>query len=390
MASPTTTRSQPFWESFRQQMPVSNQWSYLDHAAVAPLSEPASQAIQAWAMEAASQGDTVWPEWSRGIERVRRRAAELIGALPEEIALVNNTTTGISLIAEGLPWEKGDNIITLEDEFPSNLYPWMNLQSRGVECRQLPTDRGRIDLNRLAEAVDGRTRVVSISWVGYSTGYRHDLAEIAELVHRRGALLMVDAIQGLGVFPIDVAGAGIDFLAADGHKWMLGPEGAGILFIQGEHLERLRPWGIGWNSMVQGNDFTNTEMNLKNTAARYEGGSLNMPGFMALGASLELLLGLGMENVAARVLELTDEACVRLERLGAEVVSHRGENNRSGIVSFTLPGKTPNVIRQRAIEQKVALACRAGYVRMSPHAYNTLEDLDRLEEVLRVEMLVGE
>lgn len=383
------TLTQPFWETFRQQMPVSKRWAYLDHAAVAPLSEPAQQAITAWSMEAAEQGDTVWLEWSRGIERVRRRAAELLGALPDEVALVSNTTTGISIVAEALPWKQGDNVVTLADEFPSNLYPWLNLASRGVECRRLPTDRGHFDLNGLEELIDGRTRLVSLSWVGYSTGYRAPLDKIAELVHRRGALLMVDAIQGLGVFPLDVGALGIDFLAADGHKWLLGPEGAGLLFIHGEHLERMRPLGVGWNSVVHSHDFTKIEMNLKNTAARYEGGSQNMVGMMALGASLELLLGLGIENVESRVLELTDEACRRLERLGAEVVSHREVKEesdcRSGIVSFNLPNQSPEAVRQRALAQGIALSCRAGYLRISPHAYNSFADFDRLEEVLRVE-----
>ena len=390
----THLSTRPFWEVFRQQMPVAQRWAYFDHAAVAPLSEPAQQAISAWSMEAAEQGDTVWPEWSRGIERVRRRSAELVGALPEEIALVSNTTTGICLVAEGLPWRQGDNVVTLADEFPSNLYPWLNLAARGVECRRLPTDRGRFDLDQLADLIDGHTRLVSLSWVGYSTGYRCNLRQVADIAHRRGALLMVDAIQGLGVFPIDVGQLGIDFLAADGHKWLLGPEGAGLLFIHGEHLETLRPLGVGWNSVTHAHDFTNAEMTLKNTAARYEGGSQNMVGMMALGASLELLLGLGIESIAERVLEVTDEACRRLERLGAEIVSHRdrgdGVDCRSGIVSFDLPGRSPQIVRQRALAQGVALACRAGHLRISPHAYCSMEDLDRLESVLRSEMLAGD
>ena len=218
----------------------------------------------------------------------------MIGAHPEEIALVGNTTAGISLVAEGIDWRPGDNVVTLADEFPSNVYPWFNLASRGVETRRVPTDvSGRLDIDQLAEACDERTRVVTVSWIGFATGYRHDVKRIASIAHEQGALMFLDAIQGLGVFPLDVNEMGIDFLAADGHKWMLGPEGAGIAYIRREHLEKLRPIGVGWHSVMPGQDYTHIELNLRPTAARYEGGSQNNAGMLAFGASLELLTGFG-------------------------------------------------------------------------------------------------
>jgi cysteine desulfurase/selenocysteine lyase len=319
---------------------------------------------------------------------MRATAARMIGADADEIALVGNTTAGISLIAEGLDWKPGDNVITLADEFPSNVYPWMNLESRGVETRRVPTDvSGRLDLDRLAEACDERTRIVTVSWIGFATGYRHDVARIVEIAHKRGALMFLDAIQGLGVFPLDVNELGIDFMAADGHKWLLGPEGAGIAYIRRENLDRLRPIGPGWHSVVPGQDYTHIELNLRNAAARYEGGSQNNAGFLALGASLELLSDLGAENLAASVIDITEKACERLTKAGATIVSdrrmdYRGGQQRSGIVSFELPGRDPIALKKHAKEQDVVFGCRAGRLRISPHAYNNEADLDRLVDSL--------
>jgi cysteine desulfurase / selenocysteine lyase len=300
---------------------------------------------------------------------------------------VPNTTAGISLVAEGIDWRSGDNVVTLADEFPSNAYPWLNLASRGVETRRVPTENGRLDLDKLAAAIDARTRIVSVSWVGYATGYRHDIERIVQLPHDRGALMMLDAIQGVGAFPLDVRKTPVDFLAADGHKWMLGPEGAGIAYIRREHLERLRPIGVGWHSVVHASDYMRIELDLKPTAARYEGGSQNMAGMLGLGASLDLLLDLGMEDVAAAILDITDRACERLREAGATIVSdrrpeHRGGKQRSGIVAFELAGRDPLAVKKHCLTRQVVLSCRAGRLRISPHAYNNEEDLDQLIDAL--------
>jgi len=377
----------PVWDDFRADMPVCEQWAYLDHAAVAPIPQSAQQAIHAWADEAASHGDTVWSGWAQRMERVRVLAASMIGAAADEIALVPNTTTGISLVAEGLPWRAGDNVVILANEFPSNQYPWMNLAARGVETRRVSVDRVAIDPHRIAAACDARTRVVAISWVGYASGWRIDVDEIAEVAHAGGALLMLDAIQGLGVFPLDVALTPIDFLAADGHKWMLGPEGAGLLYVRREHLERLRPLNVGWQSVVQGQDFSTIALNLRPAASRYEGGSQNMVGFTGLEASLDLLArcGLGPRGtaIAERVLAVTDLACERLSQFGAQIHSDRSEPCRSGIVVFDVPGRDPVVLRNRCLQRGVAINTRGGRLRISPHAYNNEEDIDRLIDALQ-------
>ena len=383
MASDTVKTLRPDWDELRRAMPVARQWAYFDHAAVAPISQPARDVLIAWSQDLAENGDVNWNDWAARLADVRERGAALIGADPSEIALVRNTTEGINLVAEGFPWREGDNCITLADEFPSNQYPWMNLASRGVECRRVAPEAGRVDLAAIERACDARTRVVAISWVNFAHGWRNDLDALADLAHRRGALLFVDAIQALGVFPLDVGRTRIDFLAADGHKWLLGPEGAGLFYVRREHLDLLRPLGVGWNSVRHDRDYNHIELTVKDTAARYEGGTYNMPGLQALGASLDLLAQYKIQDIAERLLEITDDACRRLEAIGARVVSHREPERASGIVAFEMPTGNPLAIKKRLLAQQVVVSCRAGRLRISPHAYTNGDDLDRLIDALR-------
>ena len=360
-------------------MPVAKRWAYLDHAAVAPISGPARDAMRTWLGDAAGNGDVNYPAWIEQVEQLRSRLATLIGAAPDEIALLENTTAGICAVAEGMPWHEGDNVVTRADEFPSNQYPWLHLADRGVEVRRIEVgDDGRLEPERLDAACDERTRLVSLSWVAYANGWRHDLDTVAEIAHRHGALLFVDAIQGLGVFPIDVSRTSIDFLAADGHKWLLGPEAAAVFYIRREHLDHLRPTGVGWKSVVDDMDFKHIDLRLKPSAARYEGGSPNTAGLLGLGASVDLLTQIGTERIARRVLEVTDLACERLRGIGAQIVSDRSPEHTSGIVTFRLPGQEPAVVRQRCLDRGVVLSCRGAGLRISPHAYNNDEDIDRL------------
>jgi cysteine desulfurase/selenocysteine lyase len=371
------------WGWFRSQMPVARRWAYLDHAAVAPLSKPAQDALVQWAEDATCNGDTSYADWSDRLEAVRTAAAGMIAAEPHELALLRNTTEGINVVAEGFPWRPGDNVVTRADEFPSNQYPWMNLASRGVETRRIALDGSKLDYDRLAAACDRRTRIVTISWVSYADGWRHDVDRLAQISHDCGALLLLDAIQALGVFPLDVKQTPVDFLAADGHKWLLGPEGAAVFFTRREHLDLLRPLGLGWNSVRDPHDFARIELVLKDSASRYEGGSPNMAGLLALGASLRLLARFPVQQIARRVLELTDLACQRLQQIGAVITSDRRQPHKSGILAFQLPGRDPESIRQRCLRQGVVLSCRAGRLRISPHAYNDASDLDRLIEALQ-------
>lgn len=384
---PGTTDQADIWQRFRDLMPVTRKWAYFDNAAVGPLPVPTHEAVVRWADESLQEGDTVWPTWSSGIEKTRQAAARMLAASPDEIALVPNTTIGISHVAEGYPWLDGDNVVTLANEFPSNLYPWMNLQSRGVETRLVPVDGVRPDLSRLLDTCDERTRIIAASWVGYATGFRIDVSELVRAAHQRGILVSLDAIQGLGVFPLNVRETEVDFVAADGHKWMLGPEGAGLLYVRRDHLPTLRPMHVGWNSVVQKYDYDRIDLDLRHTAARYEGGSHSMVGFLGFSASLEMLasFGLGPEQspIAERVLEITDLACERLREAGATIISDRQREHRSGIVAFELPGQDPVEVRKRCLSQQIVVSCRGGRIRIAPHAYANEDDVEQLVAALK-------
>lgn len=387
--SNSSTNSSVDWSVYRaKNFPVVNKWSYFDHAAVSPLPTPATLAIQKWMTAATQEGDAVWPEWAARVEEIRKTAANLVNALPTEIAFTPSTTAGISYVAEGLHWKEGDNIVLPSGEFPSNLYPWMHLKNSGVELRIVETSPlGEIDLNQISEACNQRTRLVSMSWVGYGTGYRIDPAAAAKVAHDNGALFFLDAIQGLSVFPMDVKHCDIDFFAADGHKWMMGPEGAGLFYCKQEHLNILKPKGIGWNSVKNPYAFGNVELELKDSASRYEGGTQNMCGIHALGGSLDLITETGVNPIASpigeRVLFLTDLFCEKMESLGFTTKCSRFGNSRSGIIGFTKENFDPNEARNRLLENGVVSSVRKGLLRFSPHAYNNEEDIDRAITTLK-------
>lgn len=376
------------WPQFRKEMPVTQRWAYFDHAAVGAIPQLAFDRISRWASEALLDGHAVWGNWSKLHEGTRLTAASLVNAQPTEISLVPNTSFGINLVAEGFPWQAGDNVVIPEHEFPSNIYPWMQLKDRGVELRVVELDGVRVPADAILDAVDSRTRIVSVSWVGYASGYRIDPCELAERVHERGALFFLDAIQGLGVFPLDVSRTPIDFFAADGHKWLLGPEGAGLFYLREQHLNLLRPLNIGWNSVAHGNDFSRVELNLRRTASRYESGTQNMAGFIGLGASLETLakFGLGPTHsaIGERVLELTDTLAERMLEAGWILGSDRSSQAvKSGILGFEVPGADSLKLKQQLHSERVVVSFRGGKLRLAVHAFNDHSDFDRLFAAVR-------
>jgi selenocysteine lyase/cysteine desulfurase len=368
------------WEAVRRdEFPVARRWAYLDHAAVAPLPRRSGDVLRDWIARQEDHGVVVWPDHERRLEQARDAAAALIGADRDEIAFINSTTQGIGLVAEGFPWRPGDTVVTASDEYPSNLYPWMNLESRGVGVRQVPSRAGRILLDDVAAAMDGSTRVLAISHVEFATGFRNDLDALGELCRSRGVALFVDAIQGLGPHRIDVKRTPIDFLAADGHKWLLGPEGAGLLFVRRDWIDRLRPLGVGWHSVVGSYNAPVPEFRLKPTAQRWEGGSFAMPGLLTFGASLDLFFEWGLEAVERRIADRADRVRELARSAGWTVYSPARPAERSAIVVLERDGVDP-AAAARALRERhgVVAACRRGRLRISPHVYNNDEDLSRL------------
>jgi len=384
---PTASVEESPWQWWREQMPICGNWAYFDHAAVAPLSGPAAEASRQFIDQAVSAGDTLWPEWAAKIEHLRRSTAELLDADPAEICMIPNTSTGISLVAEGWPWQHGENVIVPEGEFPSNLFPWLNQRERGVELRLVPRHQGEVRVADLIDRIDDQTRIIAVSWVGYASGYRIDIAELVREAHQRGVLVFLDAIQGLGIFPLNVSEIPVDFLAADGHKWLLGPEGAGVAMIRREHLPKIRCGNVGWGSVKNSHNYKDPVFELRDTAARFESGSANMLGAAALSASMELFLQIrrrhGEQAIAKRILELTVNLDHQLREAGANTRMPVDPRHQSGILTFEVPGVDPIEVRKTGLQRNVVVSCRDGGVRASVHAYNNADDLRRLVSVVQ-------
>jgi selenocysteine lyase/cysteine desulfurase len=368
------------------EFPILGACDFFNHAGVSPLPRRAGDALRHFAdrYERRAYLDS---GFYRQVEDLRRSAAALINAGPDEIAFVKNTSEGIATVAAGLDWRTGDRIVTSNVEYPANMYPWMDVARRhGAELVTVPEITRDADGSRLvplesilAAADHWRTRLVALSHVEYASGQRHDLAAIGRFCRDRQILFCVDAIQSMGVLPLDVRAMNVDFCAADGHKWLLGPEGAGLFFCRRELLTTLRPLSIGWLNVVNDQDYGHYDLTLKPDARRFECGTHNIPGLLALKASLELLSAIGTPNVAARLKHLTDHAIGGLSAKGYSIISPRQGDEWSGILSFTSPTHDPQQIwRTLRTEHNTELALREGRLRISAHLYNTEEQLDRL------------
>lgn len=369
-------------ENIRDLFPVTKNYNFQNHAGVAPLSRPAAEAMRTYIGELAEEAG-IRSGFYRHAEQVRRSAARLINALPEEVTFIKNTTEGIGWVANGLSWNTGDNVVTTNVEFPANVYPWMGLKGRGVQLKMLPEENGRVPVERMADAIDSRTRVLSVSAVQFASGYRADLASLGKLCKQKGVLFCVDAIQALGAFPIDVKGMYIDFLAADGHKWLCGPEGCGIFYCDSALIGHLKPVIAGWLCMKGALDFGNYKFEFVDDARKFDTGSYNLAGIYGLGASIDMFLEFGVQQVADHVLGLTDRLVAGLREKGYRVVSSRRPGEASGIVAFVSDRNDHERIQQHLQdEHRIVIAVREGRLRASPHVYNTFEEIDQLLEAL--------
>ncbi len=370
---------QPIWEKYRDQFPVTKNLVYLNHAAVGPLCRPAAEAMQQLAQDALQFGSEHYQQWMDTYQGLRVAAARMINAAPGEIALVKNTSEGIATVATGIDWKPGNIVVAFEEEFPANFYPWKRLEANGVHVRWLSISD---DLDRIDTACRG-ARMLAISYVQYLSGYRVNLEAIGEICARHGCFFLVDAIQGLGAFPIDVRAARIDALAADGHKWLLGPEGCGVLYVRQEVQDEIEPIEFGWTNVAKYYDYASRDMTLRPDAGRYECGTLNTIGCYGLRASYEFLLDVGIDNTAPAVQALGDRVRDGVTALGFETLGPRSPARGAGIVSFRKPGVDSRVIVSRLREAGIITAPRQGWVRCAPHFYIAPDEIDRMLAELR-------
>lgn len=382
-------------QNLRRQMPVTDDLVYLNHASIGPMPAAAAERVYQLARTVAATGDRRWPERNDANEAVRVQAARLLGARhPHEVAFTGNTSEALSALAWGFDWQAGDSVVGAAPEFPSNVYPWLSLAPLGVEYRPVAERDGRVPVEDLLAAAAERTRMVAISWVQYASGYRIDLARLAAGCRERGILLVVDVIQGAGALALDVDALGLDAVALASHKWLLGPEGVGLLYVSDRVVERFRSPRQGWRSVAGRFEWGAIDPTPAEGALRFEAGTLNVYGIHALGASLEMLLGATegdgtKQAIEARVLALTDRAAAGLERLGFELAvarSPHGEGGAptetSGIVAGRHPERTAEELSDALAERGIVTSYRAGRLRLSPHVYNTEDEIDRTLDVL--------
>jgi cysteine desulfurase/selenocysteine lyase len=361
-------------EAYRREFPITKKYIYLDHSGVAPASLRVADAIEKFLEESAEGGAFHYPSWLKRVGEIRSSCARLINAGPDEIAFVKSTSHGLSIVAEGLDWKRGDNVLIYEKEFPSNIYPWLNLRRKGVEVRTIPSRDGRLEISDMERLIDPRTRLLSISSVQFVNGFRIDLKRAGELCKQKNVFLCVDAIQSLGVIPMDVKTFHIDFLSADAHKWLLGPEGIGIFYCRRGLAGRLSPPLVGWKCVRNELDFDHPDFCLKTDALRFEEGSMNLLGIIGLGAAVDLLLEIGIKNIEERVLGLGNIIIREAEQRGFRVLTPKPGSERGGNV--TLSGNfDPVATRDRLREKGIMVNSRGGGLRVSPHFYNTKEEL---------------
>ena len=368
-------------ENIRKEFPVTSEIIFFDHARVAPLPKRVKQVVTAFIDDATRFGTAHYETWILELERTRKKFAELINANPDEIAFVKNTSEGISIVANGFDWQLGDNVVIPDIEFPANVYPWWNLKQRGVETRMVKSVEGRVLFDELIKQVDNRTRILSISSVECNSGFRSNLNRLGTFCKEKGILFFVDAIQSLGVLPLDVKKDHIDFLSADGHKWMLSVEGLGGFYISKNVVDRIRPTTMGWGNVVNAENFMDYDFTLQKDAKKFEEGTPNTISIHAFGAALGLLLETGIDNIEKRVITLGDYIIAELNRRNIKIYSSTLLNERSGNISFILD-KDVSKLYSFMLENKVKLTVRDGLVRFSPHFYNNEDEVLQVFDLL--------
>jgi cysteine desulfurase/selenocysteine lyase len=367
----------------RALFPLTDHWIYMNHAGLGPMSERGRAAVES-ALEAMTGGPFPGDYARQAAEEVRERLAALFNCPADCLTLPRTASHGISLLASGLDWQPGDNVVGARGEYPANVYPWMNLRRRGVEYRLASNKGGRVSVEEVLSLVDEHTRVVALSHVEFWNGFRVDIDAIGRECRERGVIMAVDATQSAGALRIDLSRLPIDFLAAGAYKWLLAPQGIGVAYFTPELLRRIQPPIVGTGSVRNREEYFRYDLTLEPSARRFEEASLSPLDLAAFRASLDIFLEVGMAVVEKRVLALGQRLAEGLDSHGYEVIAPwpRADSERSGIVSFKKPGAPPAEILRDLNAAHIVGRQHADFVRLSPHFYNTDEEVDRVLEVL--------
>jgi len=368
-------------ESARGLFPNTKHGIYFNHAAVSPLSSRVVSAIQAFLNERSeinveNYRTTLLPT----LNALRARLARYLNAQTRNLAFVPNTSYGLNLLAQGLSWKHGDRILLYEREFPANVQPFLALRKHGVEIDFLKDFNGEIQIDEVEQNITPNTRLVSLSYVQFLSGFRLNLDELSEVCRRTGCLLSIDAIQGFGAMPIDCTK--VDFMASGSHKWGMSPMGTGVAYFSDELLDRLEPVFVGWLSVEEAWDFSHYDKPLKQDASRYELGTYNWIGLVGMNAAFELFEEIGFDAVTEKILSLSEYFSNKLTHMGFELVCNPARENRSGIVSIKNVRNAEAVFRALA-ERRIEISLRENYLRFSPHFYNTCDECDEVVSQLK-------
>lgn len=379
LAMDRTTDSGLDHKRIRSLFPVTQNYIYLNHSAVSPLSTRVRDAMAGLIQDVTENGSFNYSSWLDTYSRSRESAARLVNANSHEVAFMHNTSAAISTVANGIDWRSGDNIVTCNVEFPSNIYPWMRIGTEhNVELKMAQERNGRIDIDELLSLVDDRTRVLTISWVQFASGYRSDIREIGRFCRNRGVIFFVDAIQALGALKMDVGDFCVDALAADGHKYLLGPEGAALFYVSDHIIGKIHPSTVGWMSVKNFNDMLNYDLTYQEGALKFECGTPNTAGIYGIGAALDLFLEIGPEEIENYVLELGAYLREQLRIKGYCVFGPGGPSECSQVVTCSHPRHSATELYELLLRKRVVTAPRIGRLRIAPHFYNTREEIDEL------------
>ncbi len=375
------------FDEMRALFPGAETMTYLNHAGVSPIARPVAEAGRG-VLDDLLMGDPVaaFGGHMKRQEALRATLGRMINAAPATVGFIKNTSHGLSIASQAIPFAPGDVIVTAASEYPSNIYPWMAQEWRGVRTHLVAPDEDGIvreeDLLAACEA-NPTTRVLAVSWVQWGTGQRMDLPRLGAFCRARGILFVVDVVQGLGALRLDVERDQIDIAAAGCHKWLMAPGGLGVLYVRPAVFSSLLPVNIGWNSVTNPIDWERQHFDeLKPTTDRFEEGTPSILNTATLGASVALMEAVGFDRMEHRVLELADHVRTCLRQRNCRIMSPDSREARSGIVAFRHPSLDNNAALSKLADNSVTVAVRCGNVRISPHAYNTEADKERAAALL--------
>lgn len=371
-------------ESIRSLFAALKQFAYLNSAAVSPLPSTAIGAVNEQLNDVAMYGSSHYLTWIETKTRARALLAEMIHVQPEQIAFTRNTSDGFAAIANGLTWQKGDNIVSFAREFPANYYPWRRIRDEyGVELRLCAEREGRIDQDELIGMIDSNTKVVAISSVQFGSGFRADLERIGRAAKAADALFCVDLIQGLGAHGYDLPAQFVDAASGAAHKWLCSPEGCGYMYLSDRAFERVKPTLTGWISVETPWDFEDREQPYKPNALAWESGTGTSSLFYGMEQSLKVLNDAGLDKIESYLDGLTDSLCDALAGKDYDIISSRRPGEKSAIVCVKhRGGMDSNDIFKKLEEQNVIVSARGDRLRIAPHFYNDQSDIDRLIDAL--------